>query len=293
MVSTLIEFRQRLAAFEMIGSRETRIHALTDGYNGDIDPSFSPRGDRLVFSSSRTGSRSLWSANADGTNQRPLTSGTAFDERPAFSPDGQRIVFVSDRGGRRSIWVMNADGGAARWIVNAQVLDTPTWSPDGQHVVYSTPAGDKPGLWIASVADGSVRRLATRGSATAPAWSPRNDVIAYVEARPPAPGVPTSSRILFVDSVGRPLSIELPEYPDVFGGILAWAPDGRHLAAVIVPGMTSAAIWILDTKGREPSRRVTELPRGALVRGATWSADSSRLVVGQIERNGHIVLFER
>ncbi len=293
VVSTLVDLQQRLIALRVTEGPEPKIRTLTTGDDGASDPSLSPTGERLVFSSVRGGSRSLWSANGDGTNQRPLTSGTAFDEHPVFSPDGRRIAFVSDRGGRRSIWVMNADGGAARLVANAQVLDAPAWSPDGQRLVYATPAGKAPGLWIATVADGRIRRLPTRGPAISPAWSPRGDAIAYVEAKPPLQGAPNSSRIAFVDSRGHPLYMDLPESPNVLAGFLAWAPDGNRLAAVVEPGATAGAVWILDMARHQPPRRLTEFAAGIRLRGASWSADGSTLVVGQLERKSDIVLFER
>ena len=293
LVSTLVNFRQRLSALRVTNGPEPSVRALTDDDNGDLDPSLSPQGDRLVFSSARGGSRSLWLANVDGTNQRPLTSGVALDEHPVFSPDGRRIAFVSDRGGRRSIWVMSADGGAAQLVANAQALVAPTWSPNGQQLVYATPVGDAPGLWITTVADGATSRLPTRGPATAPVWSPRSDTIAYIEAKPPSQGLPSSSHIAFVDPLGHALHADLPESPNVLNGFLAWAPDGRHLAAVVEPRATPGAVWIFDTTGREPPRRVHEFAAEVRLRGASWTADGSTLVVAQSERTTDIVLFER
>src|SRR5205823_4800570 len=107
--TTVIQFRQALTAVPM-SIDGTGERPVTDGSTGDFDPTLSPDGTRLVFSSSRSGFRNLWTAAPDATMARALTSGNAFDERPAFSPDGQRLAFVSDRGGERAIWIMSADG---------------------------------------------------------------------------------------------------------------------------------------------------------------------------------------
>ena len=108
---------------------------LTDGYSGDIDPVWSPDGSRLVFSTSRTGNRTLWSAGSRMKRSSPLTSGVAIDERPAFSPDGRQIAFVSDRSGRRGVWVVSVDGGSPRLVAHADVVETLSWSPDGRRLV--------------------------------------------------------------------------------------------------------------------------------------------------------------
>ena len=114
LVATLVEMRQSLVTLPVSGksvSTQPAERAITDGYTGDLDPNVSPIGDRIVFSSSRSGDRNLWTTRLDGTAARPLTSGPAIDERPAFAPDGQQVAFVSDRGGERGIWLVSAGGG--------------------------------------------------------------------------------------------------------------------------------------------------------------------------------------
>ncbi len=74
---------------------------LTDGPWNDFDPAFLPDG-RIVFASSRTGSRDEYHANtarslfclsADRQSIRPLTYHIVADSQPAVTADG-RIVFV-------------------------------------------------------------------------------------------------------------------------------------------------------------------------------------------------------
>ena len=109
LVATRFELRQSLARIALTPAEFGRMTTVTDGYGGDLDPSISPSGDRVVFSSSRTGDRHLWTARLDGADMRPLTSGNALDDRPAFSPDGRQIAFNSDRDGRRGIWIIGAE----------------------------------------------------------------------------------------------------------------------------------------------------------------------------------------
>jgi Tol biopolymer transport system component len=293
VVATVFDVRQTLIVLSVDGPAAGRREAMTDGFTGDVDPTFSPDGTRLVFASSRDGSRSLWTADTRGDGPRPLSPGTALDERPAFSPDGRRIAFVSDRAGQRGIWVMNSDGGAPRLVVEASVLDYVSWSPDGRDLVYSTPVDDAPGLRVVTVDTGLVRNLPTPGPATGPTWSPRGDLIAYVEARQAEEGRPNSSRIAFVNRAGEPRRPGLSDTPNILNGFLAWSPDGRHLAAFVEPGATSGLVWIVDITGAEPPWKLTELPAGVRVRGATWSPDGARILFGQTERTSDIVLFER
>lgn len=55
------------------------------GAGTNEDPSWAPDGRYLVFSSSRSGRRSLWIADRDGRTQKQLTTGNGDDTQPAWS----------------------------------------------------------------------------------------------------------------------------------------------------------------------------------------------------------------
>ena len=178
LVATVSDLRQSLVRIPLKFDRPAAVEPLTDGYTGDIDPCWSPDGARIVFSSTRTGNRNIWSANANLSNPVALTSGSSIDERPAYSPDGTQVAFVSDREGRRGIWVVSADGGTPRRIAAGDVLDAISWSPDGTRLVYTAPGAELPQMQIVEVSSGKVTQLPTLGSANSPVWSPVEDLIA-------------------------------------------------------------------------------------------------------------------
>ena len=292
LVATLSDVRQALVRVPAAGPAPSPEDALTSGFTGDLDPVLSPDGTRLVFSSTRGGSRNLWTSNADGSAARPLTTGTSLDEYPAVSPDGQQVAFISDRGGRRGIWVVNADGGAARRLVAVDVLDTISWSRDGSRVVFAV-SGDMPRLQTVGVSDGVVQPLPTPGPAATPAWSPREDVIAYLQNMPESRDVARSGlHIAFVDASGRPVRPPIPSPNVGSNGALAWDPAGERLAIIGNPGVLPSAIGVLDPRQAAPPRRLLELPAHVRLRGVTWARDGRSLVVGQSARSSDIVLFE-
>jgi Tol biopolymer transport system component len=288
LVSTLIEYRRALVSIPVVFEGSPRLRHLTDGFGGDLEPCISPTSARMVLSSSRSGNRNLWTADADGSNPRPLTSDAAIEERPSFSPDARQVAFVSDRGGEHGIWIVNSDGAAPRRLASTPVLDTLTWSPDGQQIAYAVPAGHAPELSTVGVNDGAVHKLPTPNGAHSPSWSPRGDVIAYLEPRGPG-----RTYLKFVTSSGHVVYSTLPDGPALTNGFLAWAPDGKRLAAVGVPGSANASIWIVEPDSSQPFRKLIELPGEVRPRGITWTSDGSSLIFGRQEALSDLVLFER
>jgi dipeptidyl aminopeptidase/acylaminoacyl peptidase len=99
----------------------------------DIDPAFSPKGKRIVF----TREGDIWSIKPDGSDERQLTIGGGDDE-PQYSPDGKWIVFSRSVAGSEDVWRMNANGTDERAIVTTSDVYEfePTFSPDGRSIAF-------------------------------------------------------------------------------------------------------------------------------------------------------------
>jgi Tol biopolymer transport system component len=70
---------------------------LTDSPGYDAEATVSPKGDKIVFTSDRSGDLELWIMDIDGKNQKQITSGLGYDGGAFFSPDGKKLVFRASR----------------------------------------------------------------------------------------------------------------------------------------------------------------------------------------------------
>jgi TolB protein len=114
-----------------------RITNLTLNSADDSYCNWSPRGDKIVFVSTRDGNEEIYVMNADGSDPVRLTVDAGKDEGPAWSPDGARIAFKRTRDGNAEIYVMNADGTDPIRLTNFEGEDRrPCWSPKGDKIVF-------------------------------------------------------------------------------------------------------------------------------------------------------------
>ncbi len=67
----------------------------TPGY--DAEATVSPKGDKIVFTSMRSGDLELYTMNIDGTDVKQVTNELGYDGGAFFSPDGSKLVFRASR----------------------------------------------------------------------------------------------------------------------------------------------------------------------------------------------------
>lgn len=122
----------------VLSTQNTEIQQLTS-MGRDSQPSWSPDGTTIAFSSSRNGNKDIYSINADGRNLRRLTNNKYTDTAPIWSPDGLKIAFNSDRGGDSEVFVLYPQTKKTRQITNNNQDDyVESWSPSGRSFVVLT-----------------------------------------------------------------------------------------------------------------------------------------------------------
>ena len=85
----------------------------------DFCPSFNRANDKIAFDSSRDGFVDVFIMDDDGKNQENLTNNvTGFDFCPVFNRTDEKILFTSDRDEDHEIYIMDVDGSNQENLTN-------------------------------------------------------------------------------------------------------------------------------------------------------------------------------
>jgi TolB protein len=135
------------------------IDTLTTEPGYDAEPTVSPSGDKIVFTSTRSGDLELWTMNLDGSDKIQITKGLGYDGGAFFSPDGTKLVFRSsrpqteediteyqallDRGlvkpSDMEIYVCNIDGSELQKVTDLGNANwAPFFHPSGEKIIFSS-----------------------------------------------------------------------------------------------------------------------------------------------------------
>lgn len=132
---------------------------LTNETGYDAEATVSPKGDKIVFTSTRSGDLELYTMNIDGSDVKQITNELGYDGGAFFSPDGSKLIFRSSRPKTEEaikaykdllanglveptemeLYICNADGSDMRQLTN---LGNANWSPffhpSGKKILFSS-----------------------------------------------------------------------------------------------------------------------------------------------------------
>lgn len=130
---------------------------VTDAGHNDFHPSFSPDGQKIVFSSDRAGGTQLfvvtWNGSSWGAPVQ-LTTGAAAKTCPDWSVNGLHIAYEvatgGGGGGGSEIWVIDSNGTNARLVTTAGSYDArPAWSNGGDELAFVSDRSGANYIWLA------------------------------------------------------------------------------------------------------------------------------------------------
>ena len=135
------------------------VNQLTNEKGYDAEATVSPKGDKIVFTSTRSGDLELYTMNIDGTDVKQITDELGYDGGAFFSPDGTKLIFRSSRPKsdeeikaykdllaeglveptEMELYICNSDGSNLKKLTN---LGNANWSPffhpSGEKILFSS-----------------------------------------------------------------------------------------------------------------------------------------------------------
>lgn len=132
---------------------------LTNSPGYDAEATLSPDGNKIVFTSIRSGDLELWTMNVDGSDIKQITNGLGYDGGAFFSPDGKKLVFRASRPQSEieqkeykellsqglvmptnmEIYTCNVDGSELKQVTHLGKANwAPYFLPDGKKLIFSS-----------------------------------------------------------------------------------------------------------------------------------------------------------
>jgi Tol biopolymer transport system component len=238
------------------GTNET---PLTSSAFGNRQPSYSPNGRKIVFTSHRDtpdndpGPGEIYIMNPDGSDQTRLTNNDFADTEPAFSANGRMIVFTSNRTGRPALYSMNLDGTAqTRLTTNPDGRDdnNATPSPDGSRTLFEASLQVSTDIFALEANGSRVNLTKTPGNkeSVTPSWAPDGRTIAFASSRNDV-----LKQIWVMDANGGNMVNLTPGADE--SSDPAFSPDGRKIAFRRESSdPVGAAIFTMDRDASNPTQ---------------------------------------
>ncbi len=182
---------------------------LTKSPGYDAEAVLSPKGDKILFTSDRSGDLELWTMNLDGSNLKQITNTLGYDGGAFFSPDGSQIVFRASRPTTEAdvkeykdflsqqlvapvnmeIFVCNADGSNQHQVTHLGKANwAPFFSPSGKKIIFSSNHASKKGydfqLYMVNLDGSGLEQITSESIFNAfPMFSPDGKKIAWSSNR--------------------------------------------------------------------------------------------------------------
>ena len=284
-----------------LGGLDTASRWLTLGDSFDRQPTYSPDGEWVAFSSNRAGNLDIWALELATGQVRRLTDHPGTDWDPFYTADGGHLVWSSDRDGHFEIWMATADGRNPRRISNdGYDAENGSITANGEWLVYNSAHPDKSGIWKQHLETGELVHLAT-GITGLPEISPDGQHVLLV--RNALIGTGSVEVLSLEDGASVDYRIDCVMDAIAAGSIAAarsrWLPDGSGIAFLCEETVGDAlriGLFVQDfVPGRDTSatrRPLISIDGDRITESFGFSPDGASVMLSQLELRQSVVLAE-
>ena len=253
-------------------------HSFSDEIMRALTGEKGPFTSKILYVSTKTGSKELFLMDWDGYNPQQLTNNRSITISPDISPDAKEIIFTSYKRGNPDLYKRGLVGTVEVPISSRRGLNiTGSWSPDGSKIALALSKDGNTEIYTIA-RDGSApnRLTVTQAANVSPAWSPDGSKIAFVSDRFGKP------QLFTMDAKGG--NVQRFGYGGAYTVNPAWSPKGDKLAYAKSAG--GFQIFVANADGSNEQQLTfdgnNERPR--------WSPDG-RLIVFSSKRGGPEALY--
>ncbi len=176
---------------------------LTNEPGYDAEATVSPKGDKIVFTSLRSGDLELYTMNIDGTDVKQVTNELGYDGGAFFSPDGTKLIFRASRP-KTEEEVKEYKDLLAQGLVQPIQME----------------------LFVCNVDGSELRQITELGNANwAPFFHPSGEKVIFSSNHESKRGFPFNLYMINLDGTG----LERITYDTVFDSFAMFSPDGKSL----------------------------------------------------------------
>lgn len=179
------------------------IQKLIDRVGYDAEATLSPKGDRIVFTSDRSGDLELWTMKTDGTDLRQITDELGYDGGAFYSSDGSMLVYRASR--------PKSDSARSEY---KELLAQGFVAPSDMEIFVCNANGS------------NVRQITHLGKANwAPYFHPSQKKIIFASNHTSKRGYDFNLYLINVDGTG----LEQVTTESIFNAFAMFSPDGKYL----------------------------------------------------------------
>lgn len=185
---------------DLKGSIKTQ---LTSNNFYDAEGTVSPKGDKIVFTSNRSGDLELYTMNLDGSDVKQVTNELGYDGGAFFSPDGSKLVFRASRPKTEE-----------EQKTYKELLAKGLVAPSDMEI------------FVCNVDGSDMQQITTLGKANwAPFFHPSGNKIIFCSNHKSERGFPFHLYMINVDGTG----LEQITFDPMFDSFPMFSPDGKQL----------------------------------------------------------------
>ena len=224
-------------------------------------------GSKMVFVSSRTGSKEIYMCDFDGQNIVQLTASKSISLTPAVSADGKYLAWTDYTSGRPDLYIRNLADKTTKSVGRPGVNIAPAWRSGTNEVATTLSLDGDQEIYLIRP-DGKLSRRLTfsRGIDVSPTFSPDGSKMAFVSQRSGMPQI-------FVQEVEGGTARRVT-FSGNYNTQPSWSPVGDKIAYSSLQKNGEINIFIINVDGSgllqlTSGSRYNEYP--------SWSPDGSMI----------------